>query len=343
MNILVTGNLGYIGTVLVPMLKDLGHNVTGYDIGYFKNCLLTKTISSNHQFIGDIRKIEAENLINCDAVIHLAGLSNDPLGELNPSLTYDINFGGTIRIAELAKKAGVGRFIFASSQSIYGISDTSSEIDEYESIKAPVTEYAKTKWLAEIELNKLCDDNFHVVSFRPSTVFGASPRLRCDIVYNNFLGCAYTMNRIEIKSDGTPWRPVVHIKDVNNAFISGILAPKDIVSGRAFNVGILNGNYTVRDIAEAAAKILPKSDIVYTGEYGNDERTYRVSFNRIFNELGNFYKPTFDLTSGGKELLELFHRSHFNYEQFTGPITNRLKKINEMIQNGELSHNLDWI
>ena len=206
MRIFVTGNKGYIGSAIVPLLKESGHEVVGFDIGYFDDCNLTPVIEPELQHIFDIRDIEKKHLAGVDAVLHLAGLSNDPLGELDTSLTERINLEGTIRLAELSKSCGIERFVFASSQSIYGVSDVTREMDEYDSEKAPVTAYALSKWKAELELSKLNDNNFSVVSFRPSTVFGASPRLRSDIVYNNFIGCAFTSSRIEIKSDGSPWR-----------------------------------------------------------------------------------------------------------------------------------------
>jgi len=249
MKVLVTGNKGYIGSVLVQCLLDKSYDVVGYDTDYYKNSYLYPFNPDIQQIIKDTRVCSIDDFKSVDAVIHLAALSNDPLGELNPNLTLDINYGATIRIATMAKEAGVKRFIYGSSQSMYGISNTDKELEEDNSEKNPLTAYAKTKWDAEQKLNTLCDDNFIVTSFRPSTVFGASPKLRTDIVYNNLVACAYTTGKIEIKSDGTPWRPVVHVKDVSNAFISGLEAPASLIQGQGFNVGIRNGNYTVRDLA----------------------------------------------------------------------------------------------
>ena len=282
MKVLVTGNLGYIGSVLVPILLNKGYDVVGYDIGYYEDCLLYKSEQKITQIKKDIRDVNADDLIGIDAIIHLAALSNDPLGELSPGLTENINLDGTLKIANLAKKTGVKRFIYSSSQSMYGISNFDGELDEYESEKNPITSYAKTKWDAELALNKLVSKDFIVVSFRPSTVFGASPRLRCDIVFNNLVACAYTTGKIEIKSDGSPIRPVVHVKDVCNAYIAGLNAPENIISGKSFNVGIPNGNFTVKELAEAAQRSVPGSELIFTGEHGKDARTYRVSFKRIF-------------------------------------------------------------
>jgi nucleoside-diphosphate-sugar epimerase len=326
MNILVTGNLGYIGSVLVPLLQSKGHQVVGLDSAYFKDCLLSPVSENFKQITKDIRDVESLDLEGVDAVIHLAGLSNDPLGELAPGLTEEINFGGAVKLATLAKEAGVKRFVYASSQSMYGISDTSNKLDEDDSEKNPVTAYAIAKWNAEQKLHRLTSDDFVVTSLRPSTVFGASPRLRCDIVFNNLVACAYTTGKIEIMSDGTPWRPVLHIKDVCSAFLAGLEAPAEIVSGRAFNVGIPDGNFTVREIAEAAQRSVPGSELIFTGEH-TDPRTYRVSFNRILTELKDYYKPEWNLDMGGRELVEMFDRIGFTEKKFRGKESIRLQQL----------------
>jgi len=323
---MVTGNMGYIGPVLMSALKEKGYDVIGYDSGYFAENLLEEINEDYLQITKDIRDITKKDLAGIDTIIHLAGLSNDPLGEFSPKLTEDINYIGTMQLAEMAKDVGVSRFVYASSQSMYGVSDTSSELDEDNSEKNPVTAYAIAKWNAEQQLHSMITDDFVVTSFRPSTVFGASPRLRCDIVFNNLVACAYTTGKIEIMSDGTPWRPVVHIKDVCSAFIAGVEAPSTIVSGKAFNVGIPNGNFTVRDIAEAAQRSVPGSELIFTGEH-TDPRTYRVSFNRILAELKDYYKPKWDLDMGGKELVEMFDRIGFTEKQFRGKETIRLQQL----------------
>ena len=308
----------------------------GFDSGFFVDCLLSPVRENFKQITKDIRDVEAADLKNIDAVIHLAGLSNDPLGELVPGLTKEINFGGAMRLASLSKEAGVRRFIYASSQSMYGVSNTDKELDEDLSKKNPVTAYAKTKWDAELQLNKLQSDSFLVCSFRPSTVFGVSPRLRCDIVFNNLVACAYTTNNIEIKSDGTPWRPVVHIQDVCAAFIAGLDAPKELVAGRAFNVGIPNGNFTVRQLAEAAQRAVPGSKLVFTGEHDNNSRTYRVSFTRILTELKDYFSPSWDLDRGAAELVNHFQDIGFTEKEFRGWKTTRLMQINRLSSQGKL-------
>jgi nucleoside-diphosphate-sugar epimerase len=313
--ILVTGNRGYIGSILTEILMGKGYSVVGYDVDYYCGTELYSRKEPARQIIKDIRDVTETDLGGIDAVIHLAALSNDPLGELAPHLTDEINFRATLKLAEAAKRAGVKHFVYSSSQSMYGIADTSSELDE-DAPKAPVTAYARTKWEAEVELKKMCSDNFLVVCFRPSTVFGASPSLRCDIVFNNLLGCAYTTGRVEIKSDGTPWRPVVHVRDVSQAFIAGLEAPKELVQCQSFNVGIKNGNYTVRQLAEIVQRLLPQARVVFTGEHGHDARTYRVSFKKILSVLKAYYKPEWDLTRGGQELLDMFKRIDFTEKQF---------------------------
>jgi len=343
MKVLVTGNKGYIGSVLVQSLLDRSYEVVGYDTDYYKNNYLYPYSPDIQQIVKDTRNCTIEDFESVDAVIHLAALSNDPLGELNPNLTLDINYNGTLRIARMAKAAGVKRFVYASSQSMYGISNTENELEEDNSEKNPLTSYAKTKWDAELELNKMDDENYTVVSYRPSTVFGASPKLRTDIVFNNLVACAYTTGRIEIKSDGTPWRPVVHVKDVSNAFISGLEAPAHLIRGQGFNVGIENGNYTVRDLAEAAQRAVPGSELTFTNEHGSDARTYRVSFKKILTVLKDFYKPQWNLDKGGRELVELFKKVNFTEKDFRGSKTVRLESIKYLLDNKFLNNDLYWI
>lgn len=301
---MVTGDCGYVGSVLVPILRDRGYEVVGFDIGYFADCLLCSVTDDYERIVKDIRDITVEDLKDVGLIIHLASLSNDPAGELKPELTEQINLQATVELGRLARSVGVKRFIYASSQSMYGISLADDELDEDLSDKHPLTTYARTKWEAEVALKELQTNEFSVVCFRPSTVFGVSPRLRCDIVFNNFVACAYTTGRIEILSDGTPWRPVIHIRDVCSAFIAGLEAPLEIVAGRSFNVGIANGNFSVRDLAEAAQRAVPGTELKFMGQHGGDSRTYKVSFKRILGELSDWYKPEWDLESGGRELVE---------------------------------------
>jgi nucleoside-diphosphate-sugar epimerase len=326
MKILVTGDRGYIGTVLVKLLLNKGYEVVGYDTGYFENNIVDEIDYDYEKISKDIRDISSYDLKGVEGIVHLAGLSNDPLGEFSPALTEEINFKATIHLAELAKNQGIARFIYASSQSMYGVSSSDEELDEDDSIKSPVTAYAIAKWKAEQELHKMANDDFIVTSFRPSTVFGVSPRLRCDIVFNNLVACAYTTGKIEIMSDGMPWRPVVHIKDVCSAFISGLEAPANLISRRAFNVGIPNGNFTVREIAEAAKRAVPGCELIFTGEH-IDPRSYKVSFTRILTELKDYYKPEWDLDKGGQELVDFYNEVGFTENDFRGEKTIRLKQL----------------
>lgn len=343
MKIFLTGNRGYIGSVLTEILQAKGHDVVGFDTGFYEENFLAPVAQPLRQIKKDVREVVAEDLEGIDAVIHLAALSNDPLGELKPGLTEEINLQGTLKLAQLAKAAHVKRFIYSSSQSMYGVADTSHELTEDEAGPYGVTAYARTKWDAEVALQKMHSDDFVVVCMRPSTVFGASPNLRCDIVYNNLVACAYTTGKIEIKSDGTPWRPVVHARDVSSAFLAGLEAPVVLVGGQSFNVGIPNGNFTVRDLAEAAQRAVPGSALTFTGEHGGDSRTYRVSFNKILTVLKDFYKPEWDLDRGGKELVDFFKKISFTEEQFRGRSCNRLKQVNYLLENKSLDASLRWI
>ena len=341
MKILLTGNLGYIGSVLTDILKKKGYFVRGFDTGYYADNLVLEAILPNEQIFWDIRNVNKKQLEGFDAIIHLAALSNDPLGEFDANLTNEINYKATVNLAKLAKEAGIKRFIYSSSQSMYGVADTSEELTEDKAGPFGVTEYAKTKWSAEVELKKMNSDKFTVVCLRPSTVFGASPRLRCDIVFNNLVASAYTTGKIEIKSDGTPWRPVVHVLDVSNAFVAAIEAPIELVSGESFNVGIPNVNYTVRDLAEAAQRAVSGSTLVFTGEH-NDPRTYRVSFNKILTVLKDYYKPEWNLDKGGIELVELFKKVNFTEDQFRNRTCNRLQQIKFLVDSKKLNSNLVW-
>lgn len=340
--VLVTGDKGYIGSVLTGVLLERAYHVTGIDTAYYADCLLEAAPPGYPSTTRDIRDVTGNDLRGVDAIVHLAALSNDPLGELAPGLTEQINLHATIRLARLAREAGVQRFVYSSSQSMYGVANTEHELDEDHSEKKAITAYARTKWEAELALKELAGPEFTVVCFRPSTVFGASPRLRCDIVYNSLVACAYTTGKIEIKSDGLPWRPVVHVRDACSAFVAGLEAPPELVCGRSYNVGIANGNYSVRELAEAAGRAVPGSVITYTGEHGSDARTYRVSFARILSELKDWYHPEWSLDRGGAELVEQFKRIDFTEAQFRGRATNRLSQLKYLIESGRLDSHLRW-
>jgi nucleoside-diphosphate-sugar epimerase len=341
--VLVTGDKGYIGSVLTAVLMERGYSVVGLDTAYYGECLLEPAPALYPSVFRDIRDVTEADVRGFDAIIHLAALSNDPLGELAPGLTEEINFRATVRLAHLARDAGVRRFVYSSSQSMYGIADTDRELDEDDSKKNAITSYARTKWQAELALKELTRPDFAVICFRPSTVFGVSPRLRCDIVYNSLVACAYTTGKVEIKSDGTPWRPVLHVRDACAAFIAGLEAPAEVVSGRSYNVGIPNGNFSVRELADAAARAVPGSQITYTGEDGADARTYRVGFARILTELKDWYRPEWTLDRGGAELVAQFRRIGLTESHFRGRSTNRLAQLRHLIASKRLDGNLRWL
>jgi len=340
MNILVTGNLGYIGYVMVPYLVSKGHSVTGLDAGYYIDNMLAPVAQPvQRQITKDTRDVERLDFEGIDAVIHLAALSNDPIGELNKKLTYDINLSATLRVAECAKAAGVKNFLFASSPSMFGISTIDGEIDE-DGQKHPLTAYAETKLMAEEQLADINGGDFVCTYLRPATAYGASPNQRCDVVFNNFVGCAYTTGKIEIMSDGTPWRPLAHVEDISRAFAAALDAPRDIIENRAFNVGAPDCNFTVRQLAEAAQKAVPGAELTFTGEHA-DSRSYRVSFKRILSELSN-YEPKWDLESAGKELTKLFDKVGFTHQDFIGERCIRIKKLKALMESGRLSDSLRW-
>jgi nucleoside-diphosphate-sugar epimerase len=334
-NILVTGNLGYIGSTMVPVLIDAGYDVTGYDVGYYEDCYLVPAKQAlKKQIKKDIRDVLPEDLAGIECVIHLAGLSNDPLGELNASLTEDINHKATIKFAEAAKKAGVKRFLYTSSQSVYGVSDTSKAVDENSAIN-PITAYAKTKWASECGLKNLCSDDFVIAYLRPATAYGASPNLRTDIVFNQFVAYAFTNKKIEIKSDGSPWRPMSHIRDITAAFIACIEAPSELIKNQVFNVGTPENNYTVKQLAEAAQKCVDGTELTFTGEH-TDPRSYRVSSEKILTVLKDYYKPQWNTQKGAEDLMNFYKSVGFDKETFDGHKTVRLKALKKRIAEGTL-------
>lgn len=339
MNILVTGNNGYIGKVLVKSLIDKEYDVTGYDTNYFIDCEFFNDNLNIKQITKDIRDVSEKDLYGIDVICHLAALSNDPIGNLNPKLTDDINHKASIKLAKLAIKSDVEKFIYSSSCSLYGIADEKASTEE--SHQNPITAYAKSKVDTEIDLKNLSNEKFSPIFLRNSTAYGLSPMMRFDLVLNNLCGWAFTTGKIKIMSDGTPWRPLVHVEDICKAFIAIIESSNDIVHNQAFNVGQNKENYQIKDIAEVVKKVFPDCDIEYTFEHGSDSRTYNVSFDKI-SKLKNF-KPQWNIEKGAKELFNTFEKYDLTIDDFENKKYTRLKQLQFLLDNKKINDDLYWV
>jgi nucleoside-diphosphate-sugar epimerase len=339
MRVLVTGHHGYIGAVLARMLAAAKYDVVGLDSEFFVENRFVGQVANIPGLRTDLRDIVARDLDGFDAVLHLAALSNDPLGDLNPELTYEINYHATMRLAALAKDAGVSRFLFSSSCSMYGAAG-SEMLDESAPFN-PVTPYAESKVLVERDLTALASSNFSPVILRNTTAYGVSPFMRFDVVLNNLVAWAYTTGRVMIQSDGTPWRPLIHIEDICRAFMAALSAPKDAIHNQAFNVGITEENFQVRDLAEVVSETVPGCQIEYSSTGGPDPRSYRVNFSKIKNQLPGF-QPEWNVRRGAKELYAACQQAELKLEDFDGPRFKRIVQIRRLLAAGLLDSQLRW-
>ena len=343
MRVLVTGCHGYIGCLLVPMLRAHGHDVVGLDSYLFVGCdfaVLGPWDSDSPAVLArDVRDVEQKDLERIDAVIHLAGISNDPLGDLNPECTYDINHRATIRLARLAKRAGVARFLQSSSCSLYG-AQGDNFIDEGGEWN-PVTPYGVSKERVERDLSQLADDHFSPIFLRNATAYGVSPRLRGDLVVNNLVGYAFTTGEVLLKSDGSPWRPLVHVEDIARAFHALLEAPREKVHNEAFNIGSTQENYRVRELAAIVEDVVPDSRVKFSEGAGPDKRNYRVNCDKIRKVLPDF-ETQWTVRRGVEELYDAYNRHGLDLDEFLGSRYLRIKRVTELQAAGQLNASLRW-
>lgn len=340
MRVLLTGHRGYIGSVMVPMLLEHGHDVVGLDTDWFERCTFTGALTEVKAIKKDTRDIQESDIEGFEAIIHLAGLSNDPLGDFRPMITEEINDAASVRLAKLAKKAGVKRFLFASSCSNYGASGDNFLTEE--AAFNPVTPYGVSKVQVELALQKMADADFCPTYVRASTAFGVSPRLRFDLVINNLTAWAFTTGRVFLKSDGTPWRPVVHVEDICRAYLAVLHAPIDVVHNEAFNVGTTTENYQMRELAEIVRDVVPNCRIEYADDAGPDKRCYRVDCNKIARVLHEF-KPQWTARRGVEELYQEYKKVGLTLEEFEGERFMRIAHLKWLMKSGLLDEDYRWI
>jgi nucleoside-diphosphate-sugar epimerase len=329
MKVLVTGHHGYIGAVVTDELVAARHTVTGLDAFFYRGCDFGPELARAEERGGDVRDVTARDLQGFDAVVHLAALSNDPLGDVDPAWTFDVNYEGTLRVARAAKEAGVERFVFSSSCSMYGASAGNEALDEDAPLK-PLTSYAESKVRAEEGLSKLADANFSPVSLRNATAYGVSPRLRLDVVLNNLVGWAFTTGRIRLLSDGSSWRPIIHVRDIARAVLGVLAAPRELVHDRAYNVGATTENYMIRELAEVVHEVLPACKVEVAKGASPDPRNYRVNFGR-FEAAFPDHRPTWTARAGTAELAAAYRSVGLTRDGFEGARYTRVKRLRELI------------
>jgi nucleoside-diphosphate-sugar epimerase len=339
MRVFMTGYSGYIGPVMAKVLVAEGHQITALDTGYFAECSMEPESNPLPVIRKDLRDLTSQDLDGFDAVVHLAALANDSMGELRPELTYDINHRGSVHLARLAREAGVSRFLFSSSCSVYGTS--SSELAKETAALMPLTTYAISKIRTEEDLDKLADSSFSPVYMRNATAYGVSPRQRLDLVLNNLAAWAYTTGCVQIMSDGTPWRPLVHIEDISAAFAAALRAPREAIHNNAFNVGTNEDNYRVRDLADFVLESMPNCKITYSGQSAPDPRNYRVDFSKIRTQLPGF-KPRWNARAGAIELRNALTRVDLKLEDFQSRNYIREKQLRHLMDSGCLDDTLRW-
>ncbi len=339
MKVLVTGHDGYIGCVLVPMLQKHGHEVVGLDSGLFIGCEFEDPALACETIRADVRDVPEEELVGFDAIIHLAGISNDPLGDLNPQCTYDINHLASLRLAQLAKKVGVPRFLHSSSCSLYGAAGQDAVTEN--ATFNPVTPYGESKEFVERDVAPLADENFHPTFLRNATAYGLSPRLRGDLVVNNLTGYAMTTGKVLLRSDGTPWRPLVHIEDISLAFLAVLHSPVEKIHNEAYNVGLTSENYQMKDVARIVEEVVPGSKVTFDEGAGPDKRCYKVSCDKIVNELPE-YQPQWTVRKGVEQLYEAYKAHGLTLEEFESSRYLRIKHIDGLQQSGQLDAELRW-
>lgn len=325
---------------MVPYLLRRGHEVVGLDAEYYSNGNLFAAPEGYTHILKDVRDVKKDELVGFDAIVHLAALSNDPVGDLNPELTYDINYRATVRLAQLAREAGVRRFLYASSCSLYGAAGD-NVLDEGAPMR-PLTPYAESKVRSENALSRLADRDFAPVYLRNATAYGASPRLRLDIVLNNLMGWAVTTGRVHITSDGTPWRPMAHVEDIAQAFACTLEAPLDVIRNQAFNVGANDENYQVRDLASVVQETVGNCKIEYANQSGADPRNYRVDFSKLARTLPAF-SPRWSARTGARELFDAYRSAGMTAEDFHGRRFTRLKQLRFLLEDRQVDATLRWV